>query len=294
MLGVAVIAGSLVVGTGKGGTGKTTIATHLGGLWALEGRRVLLVDLDVQGSATRRLGVDSDEGRGLFSAYALGEPLRAVEARPGLEVVAGGQLLREVVTLMTSAGVVEASARFEAAFAGLGSQYEAVIFDCPPASGVVTDVAIRASETLLAPSGVSRSDREGIEVLAAGLTPERRGEGLVVLGVVLFRVEPRRGRSRDDVAREELMARGVDVLEAQVRQAMGAVAMAEDRGLLLFELAALAEEHADASVGERISGEVPKFPSNVEAVAGDLLAVSYEVWDRMMRARELLAQRAGA
>jgi len=43
----------------KGGVGKTTLALHLAGVWAAQGRRVLVVDADPQGSA-----LDWSEQRG--------------------------------------------------------------------------------------------------------------------------------------------------------------------------------------------------------------------------------------
>ena len=281
------IENSLVVGTGKGGTGKTTIATHLAGLWASDGHRVLLVDLDVQGSATRRLAVESDDGKSLFSAYALGQPVVAVEARPRLEVVRAGQMLRELNTLMTTCGLAEAAAKFEAIFVPLRSQYDAIVFDCPPASGVMTDVAMKVSETMLAPSGITLNDREGIDVLAAGLSPEKVDD-LVFLGVVLFRVDPRRGRSKDDLAREDFAAKGIHVFESQIRTAVGAMTLAEDMGLLVFEVAEYAEGYAEASVGDRIAGRVPKFPANLPVVAGDFIELGFEVWNRMKRGQAQL------
>ncbi len=45
----------------KGGTGKTTSAVNTAAALVEKGRRVLLVDLDQQASATKYLGVDPDQ-----------------------------------------------------------------------------------------------------------------------------------------------------------------------------------------------------------------------------------------
>ncbi|MGF3021914.1 ParA family partition ATPase [Methylobacterium aquaticum] len=56
----------------KGGVGKTTLALHLAGAWAMQGRRALLIDADPQGSA-----LDWSERRGheglprLFGTFGL-------------------------------------------------------------------------------------------------------------------------------------------------------------------------------------------------------------------------------
>lgn len=53
---------TIVVTNRKGGVGKTTIATHLAGLLAYLGLRVLLIDTDAQGHSSLAFGLEKQHG----------------------------------------------------------------------------------------------------------------------------------------------------------------------------------------------------------------------------------------
>jgi chromosome partitioning protein len=66
------------IANNKGGTGKTTTAVNLGAALAQSGRRVLLVDLDPQGSATVSFGFD--KSKLLYTVYDVLAQSRKIES----------------------------------------------------------------------------------------------------------------------------------------------------------------------------------------------------------------------
>src|SRR6059036_1316198 len=66
------------IANNKGGTGKTTTAVNLGTALAQSGRRVLLVDLDPQGSATVSFGFD--KAKLLYTVYDVLAQSRKMES----------------------------------------------------------------------------------------------------------------------------------------------------------------------------------------------------------------------
>ena len=142
----------------KGGVGKTTTAVSMGGLLASRGYRVLLVDLDSQGSMTTYFGYDPDIMA--HSTYDLFQHKGKVPADLPTSLVKTTGC--ENLSLIPASTALAALERQLVGQDGMGlviskslailwEDYDYVLIDSPPILGVLMINALAACEQLLIP-----------------------------------------------------------------------------------------------------------------------------------------------
>jgi chromosome partitioning protein len=150
----------------KGGSCKTTTATHLSQHLALRGHRVLAIDLDPQASLSALFGLqpefDLGPNESLYAAIRYDQQLRPLSEIirrtnfPGLDLVPGAIEVSEFeydtpAVLAKSGGRETATfySRLETALADVRDDYDVVIVDCPPQLGYLTLAALCSATSVL-------------------------------------------------------------------------------------------------------------------------------------------------
>jgi chromosome partitioning protein len=193
----------LAIANQKGGVGKTTTAINLGaGLGALE-RRVLLVDCDPQGNATRGLGARAEPPH-IYHALVGEVPVSAAirpSGFPNLDLVpAQRDLVGIEVELVGEAGWEQ---RLKNVLAEVADRYDTILLDCPPSLGHLTVNGLVAADGVLVPVQCEYFALEGISELLATI---QRIQGslnprLQIAGILLTMYDDRTNLSKD-VAQE--------------------------------------------------------------------------------------------
>ncbi|MCP4079249.1 MAG: plasmid partitioning protein RepA [Planctomycetaceae bacterium] len=148
----------------KGGSGKTTTASHLAQHLALTGHRVLAIDLDPQASLTALHGIQPE----LDNVPSLYETLRYDDDRkpitdvirctnfPGLDIIPANLELQEyeyeTPVAATDRSTTEGRlffTRIANALKDVDDRYDVVVIDCPPQLGYLTLTALTASSSVL-------------------------------------------------------------------------------------------------------------------------------------------------
>ena len=146
----------------KGGSGKTTTAAHLAQKMALDGYRVLAIDLDPQASLSALHGFQPEfdllDGGTLYDAIRYDDPVPLSEVIQktyftNLDMVPGNLDLMEFEHETPRALAARDGSlfftRIGECLAEVESDYDVVIMDCPPQLGFVTMAALSAATAIL-------------------------------------------------------------------------------------------------------------------------------------------------
>lgn len=179
----------------KGGSGKTTTTVSLGAALAERGRRVLVVDLDPQYSATTWLAT-APVGRGVFDLFAEPEKtsLRALvrpTATPGLSLVgASAWLVGAEKALATEPG---AETVLREKLTEVEADFDFLLLDCPPTLGVLTVNALTAVREVLVPVEAHVMGLQGLAQLiqTVELVKKRLNPHLAITGILACRLDQR-------------------------------------------------------------------------------------------------------
>jgi chromosome partitioning protein len=144
---------TLCIANQKGGVGKTTTAVNLAAGLARRGRRVLLVDLDIQGSATATLGIRIGDGdRSVADCLLQEQQIEHVIRETGVEnllIAPAGESLALCDLQLASAMAREHV--LDRILSTVGDKVDHVIIDTAPYLGLLTFNALVAAEHLVVP-----------------------------------------------------------------------------------------------------------------------------------------------
>jgi cellulose biosynthesis protein BcsQ len=282
----------VAIANGKGGVGKTSLATTLAGLAAKAGYRILLIDLDPQGNVGEDLGYTGagtgDDGAGLVASLASKTPLAVTlpQARPGVDVICGGERLDDLSGLLLArhsrgADVADVLAEPLAELIERTDDYDLVLIDCPPGEPNLQLLALGAARWLIVPTRGDAASLKGMTRIAQRLVEARnRNPDLELLGVVLFDIASSATKVKREISAEITQALGgvAPLFESTIRHSIAAT-NSRRQGLLIHE-------HAAQLEGEPFwqalkNGRKPSSPGSAPALAADYAALAHEILTRI-------------
>ena len=193
----------------KGGVGKTVTAVNLGiGLAREGGKRVLLVDMDSQGSLTASLGYKHPDQMEDTLAAVLGRIIEDEPLSPGEGIIHHGEgvdLLPANIELsgleVTLVNTMSRETILREYLNGIRDQYDVILLDCCPSLGMLSINALAAADEVLIPMMAHYLSIKGLEQLIRTISNVKRkiNPGLEIAGILITMADMRTNYSREIV-----------------------------------------------------------------------------------------------
>ncbi|MCC6140345.1 MAG: ParA family protein [Nitrospira sp.] len=190
----------VAVANQKGGVGKTTTSVNLSAAIALQGKSVLLVDLDPQGNATSGVGIDSRSlqktiynciiKQDIFENIVQKTSITGLSILPSNADLAGAEI--------ELANIDGREHHLRDAIQNAHNAYDVIVLDCPPALGILTINALAAAKSVLIPVQCEYYALEGLSRLMGSIERVKRSINLdlFIEGIVLTMFDARNTLAR--------------------------------------------------------------------------------------------------
>lgn len=190
----------------KGGTGKTTTCENLGIGLANEGKKVLLVDTDPQGSLSIALGNSRPDDLPVTLTDLMAKIMQDQPPLPKEGILSheeGVDLVPANITLSgLEVSLVNAMSRetiLKQYLETVKGQYDYILLDCMPSLGMLTINVLAASDQVLIPVQANYLSAKGLEQLLQTVNKVKRqiNPKLRIEGILLTMVDSRTNYAKE-------------------------------------------------------------------------------------------------
>ena len=190
----------------KGGVGKTVTTVNLGIGLAREGKKVLLVDVDPQGSLTASLGYQHPDQLEGTLADVLGFIITDKPVLPGMGIIhqaEGVDLLPANIELsgleVTLVNTMSRETILRDYLNSVRDRYDVILLDCCPSLGMLTINALAAADEVIIPAQAHYLSLRGMEQLIRTISNVKRkiNPALEIAGILITMADMRTNYSRE-------------------------------------------------------------------------------------------------